>query len=133
MSRVHFTSLLMNRQVRSVSEDGMNFDVRPRLLRRFSDEDNVGVGMAAEYAEASAVRRPTEVENLLRIKGGDLSATRAVERLHPEIVHTVFADRVGTALPSGVKLKPPFEIRSSASIRCGGEGVEEGSRSTTLY
>jgi len=37
----------MNRQVRSVSEDGMNFDVRPELLRRFSDEDNVGVGMAA--------------------------------------------------------------------------------------
>src|SRR6267378_280731 len=70
----------------------------PELLRRFSDEDNVGVGMAAEYAEASAVRRPTEVENLLRIKGGDLPATRAIERLHPEIVHTVFADRVGHRL-----------------------------------
>src|SRR5258708_38146192 len=70
----------------------------PELLRRFSDEDNVGVGMAAEYAEASAVRRPTEVENLLRIKGSDLSATRAIERLHPEIVHTVFADRVGHRL-----------------------------------
>ena len=26
------------------------------LLRRFSDEDNVGVRMAAEYAEASAFR-----------------------------------------------------------------------------
>src|SRR5882762_5442718 len=71
----------------------------PGLLRRFSDEDNVRVDMTAEYAEASAVRGPTEVENLLRIKVGDLSATRAVKRLHPEIVHPVFADRVGHRLP----------------------------------
>src|SRR4029077_18918442 len=55
--------------------------------------------MAAEYAEVSAVRRPTEVENLLRIKVGDLPATRAVQRLYPEIVHPVFADRIGHRLP----------------------------------
>jgi len=51
--------------------------------------------MAAEYTEAfcpSGDQR--KVENLLRIKVGDLPATRAVERLHPEIVHTVFS-RIG--------------------------------------
>jgi len=49
--------------------------------------------MAAEYAKAFAVGRPVEVENLLRIKVSDLSAWRAIERLHPEIVHLIFADR----------------------------------------
>src|SRR5467141_3976424 len=105
----------------------------PELLRRFSDEDNVGVGMAAEYAEASAVRRPTEVENLLRIKGSDLPATRAIERLHPEIVHTVFADRVGHRL--AIRREAQASVRNPL-VRINqmrGEGVEEGSRSTTLY
>ncbi len=31
----------------------------------FLEQDEVGVGMAAEYAEALSVRRPTEIENLL--------------------------------------------------------------------
>jgi len=31
----------------------------------FLEQDDVGVGMAAEYAEALSVRRPTEIENLL--------------------------------------------------------------------
>jgi len=31
----------------------------------FREQDDVGVGMAAEYAEALSVRRPTEIENLL--------------------------------------------------------------------
>src|SRR5437763_17160279 len=65
----------------------------------FPEQDDVGFGMAAEYAKAFAVGRPVEVENLLRIKVSDLSALRTVERLHPDIVHLIFADRVGHRLP----------------------------------
>jgi len=41
--------------------------------------------MTAEYAEAPAVRRPTEVENLLSVKRSNLSAARAVEGLQPKM------------------------------------------------
>lgn len=59
----------------------------------------MGVGLTAEDAEASAIRGPTEVENLVRIKVVELSTTRALKRLHPEIVHPVFSDRVGHRFP----------------------------------
>jgi len=57
----------MNRQVWSVSEDGMNLMSGPGLLRRFSDEDNVGVVWPRVYR---GFCRPVtnEVENLLESK-----------------------------------------------------------------
>jgi len=50
--------------------------------------------VTTQYAKTASIRRPSEVENLLGIKRGDLAAGRTIERLHPKIVYAVLADRV---------------------------------------
>src|SRR3974377_404788 len=73
------------------------FLARPELdgsERRISNQDDVRVGVTAQYAKTPSIGRPSEVENLLRIKRGDLAAGRTIERLHPNIVYAVLADRV---------------------------------------
>jgi len=51
----------------------------------FLQEDDVGIGVAADQTELGAVERPVKVNDLLRFEVGELLSRGTVERLEPEV------------------------------------------------
>jgi hypothetical protein len=56
-------------------------------------QDDVGIGVAAQDAKLLAIGRPVEGQNLLGLEVGDLSAGTAVDGLNPDVIYAILLDR----------------------------------------
>ena len=63
-----------------------------RLRLGVADEDDVGLGVATDEAEFTAVEGPMKVAYFFRLEIGDLLAGGTVERLEPEVEDSTVAN-----------------------------------------
>ena len=63
-------------------------------------EYDVGFGVLPEYAEGLAVGRELEEADRVGLKVCDLATAGTIERLEPQVVHTVFANGIYNSVPS---------------------------------
>ena len=71
----------------------------------FVNEDDVGIGVAADQAQLLAVEAPVEVVNVLRSEVGDLPSWGTVQRLRPQIVDASNPHRIHHSFAIGRKSK----------------------------
>src|SRR5579864_6740895 len=64
------------------------------LLAGFTEDDDIGIGVAANDSQFLAIRRPMKIPNLLGREMRDLASRPAGKRLFPEVVHSVHTDGI---------------------------------------
>jgi hypothetical protein len=58
----------------------------------FLQEHNIGIGMAADYAQLTTVERPVKVGDVFRFEVRDLLSRCTVEGLEPEVISILDAE-----------------------------------------
>ena len=67
-------------------------------------QNDVGIGVAAEDAETLAIRGPVELEDALGIEAGDLMSGTPIDGLNSDVIDAILEDRIGDELSIGSEL-----------------------------
>ena len=70
----------------------------------FLQQNDIGIGVAAEKAETLAIRGPVELEDAFRIEMGDLMSGTPIDGLNPDVIDPILEDRIGDELSIGSEL-----------------------------
>src|SRR5579859_997999 len=64
------------------------------LLAGFAEDDDIGIGVAANDPQFLGIGRPMKIPNLLGREMRDLASRPAGKGLFPEVIHSVHADGI---------------------------------------
>lgn len=97
-----------------------------RRVQCLVEENDIGIGVAANDGELLSIRRPVEITNLFGSEIRYRVTLRAVERLHPNVPHAIFDDGIGQ------RLVIRREFHAASNIRVERNDANRGLRSLVV-